>query len=101
MKKLAIGVLSAAALASAACTIDVRGMQDEGVVVREQKRISLTGDPNVTPVSYAPGSPIAYSRTGRPGLSSGGPCDGCPSWDNRGTIRQVTTVRPDAHGSIS
>jgi DUF4097 and DUF4098 domain-containing protein YvlB len=48
MKNLALGVLSAAALASAACTIDVRGMQDEGVVVREQKRISLTGDPNVT-----------------------------------------------------
>lgn len=48
MKNLAFCLLSAATLASAACTIDVQGMQGEGVVVREQKRISLTGAPNVT-----------------------------------------------------
>lgn len=48
MHKSALCLLSAAALASAACTIDVQGMQGEGIVVREQKRISLTGTPNVT-----------------------------------------------------
>src|SRR5512134_574407 len=48
MNKFALCLLSAAAIASAACTIDVQGMQGEGVVVREQKRISLTGSPNVT-----------------------------------------------------
>ena len=48
MKNFAFCLLSAAALANAACTIDVQGMQGEGVVVREQKTISLTGTPNVT-----------------------------------------------------
>ncbi len=48
MKNFSFCLLSAAALASAACAIDVQGMQGEGVVVREQKTISLTGSPNVT-----------------------------------------------------
>jgi DUF4097 and DUF4098 domain-containing protein YvlB len=48
MKNLVLCLLSAAAIASAACSIDVQGMQGEGVVVREQKRIALTGTPNVT-----------------------------------------------------
>lgn len=48
MKNPALCLLSAAALVSAACTIDVQGMQGEGVVVHEQKRIPLTGTPNVT-----------------------------------------------------
>ena len=48
MKNLAFCLLSAAAISSAACTIDVQGMQGEGVVVREQKLIALTGAPNVT-----------------------------------------------------
>lgn len=48
MKKPALYLLLGAALGSAACTIDVQGMHGPGVVVREQKRISLTGAPNVT-----------------------------------------------------
>lgn len=48
MKKLALYLLGTAVLASAACTIDVQGMHGQGVVVREQKRIPLTGAPNVT-----------------------------------------------------
>ena len=48
MKNFSLCLLSAAALASAACAIDVQGMQGEAVVVREQKRIPLTGAPNVT-----------------------------------------------------
>lgn len=48
MNKLALCLLAAAALAGAACTIDVQGMHGQGVVVREQKRIPLTGTPNVT-----------------------------------------------------
>ena len=48
MKSLALFLLVSAALASAACTIDVQGMHGQGAVVREQRRISLTGAPNVT-----------------------------------------------------
>jgi len=48
MKHLALCLLGSAALASTACTIDVHGMDGQGVAVREQKRIPLTGSPNVT-----------------------------------------------------
>ena len=48
MKNLALCLLGSAALASAACTIDVHGMDGQGVTVREQRRIPLTGSPNVT-----------------------------------------------------
>jgi DUF4097 and DUF4098 domain-containing protein YvlB len=48
MKNLARCVLASAVLASAACTVDVQGMRGEGVVVREQRRIPLTGTPNVS-----------------------------------------------------
>jgi DUF4097 and DUF4098 domain-containing protein YvlB len=48
MKNLALVVLTSAALAGTACTIDVQGMHGEGVVVQEQKRIPLTGAPNVS-----------------------------------------------------
>lgn len=48
MKNFALCLLGSAALASAACTIDVHGMDGQGVTVREQRRIPLTGSPNVT-----------------------------------------------------
>lgn len=48
MKHLALCLLGSASLASAACTIDVHGMDGQGVTVREQRRIPLTGSPNVT-----------------------------------------------------
>jgi DUF4097 and DUF4098 domain-containing protein YvlB len=49
LKKLALCLLTTASLASSACTIDVQGEgYGKEVVVREQKRITLTGMPNVT-----------------------------------------------------
>jgi hypothetical protein len=46
---LALSLLVTAAVTSAACTIDVQGDgHGQGVVVREQKRVALTGMPNVT-----------------------------------------------------
>ncbi len=49
MKILALSLLVTAAVTSTACTIDIQGEGDgQGVVVREQKRIALTGMPNVT-----------------------------------------------------
>jgi DUF4097 and DUF4098 domain-containing protein YvlB len=48
MKNLAPLVLASAVLGTAACTVDVQGMRGEGVVVREQRRIALTGMPNVS-----------------------------------------------------
>ena len=48
MKKLTLCLLASAALAGAACTVDVQGMHGQGVVVREQKSIPLTGAPNVS-----------------------------------------------------
>ena len=49
LNKLSLCLLATASLASSACTIDVRGEGNgSGIVVREQKRIPLTGMPNVT-----------------------------------------------------
>jgi hypothetical protein len=46
---LVLSLLVTAAVTSTACTIDVRGEGDgQGAVVREQKRIALSGMPNLT-----------------------------------------------------
>jgi hypothetical protein len=48
LNKVAVSLLTTASLASAACTIDVQGEgSPQGVVVREQKRIALTGTPTL------------------------------------------------------
>ncbi len=49
MKKLALCLAATAALAASACTIDVQG---EASVLREQKRIPVTGTPNLTVRSF-------------------------------------------------
>ena len=52
-KHLAFGLFATAALASSACTIDVQGSGVGGqAVFREQKRIALTGAPNLTVKSF-------------------------------------------------
>jgi hypothetical protein len=44
LNTITLSLLVTAAVTSTACTIDVRGEGDgQGVVVREQKRIGLTG----------------------------------------------------------
>ena len=48
-KKLALCLTATAALAAPACTIDVQG---EAAVIREQKRIAVTGTPNLTVRSF-------------------------------------------------
>jgi DUF4097 and DUF4098 domain-containing protein YvlB len=49
LKKLAFCLFASASLVSSACTIDVQGSgADIGATVHDQKRIPLTGNPNVT-----------------------------------------------------
>lgn len=48
-KKPALSLIATAALAASACTIDVQG---EAALLREQKRIAVTGTPNLTVRSF-------------------------------------------------
>ena len=49
MKKLALTLVATAALGASACTVDVHG---EDAIVRERKRIPVTGVPNLTIRSF-------------------------------------------------
>ena len=49
VKKLALALVTTTSLAATACSIDVQG---EAAVLREQKRISVTGTPNLTVRSF-------------------------------------------------
>ena len=48
-KKLALGLIATAALAASACTVDVHG---EDTILKEQRRIPVTGTPNLTIRSF-------------------------------------------------